>query len=83
MSHPTPVHTGGVITCPLPLPGPVPQASLDGKLTESPDLPQSVEALVNDCFQVTMDAHGLTAERAEYAQKFEKFLTDCHSHENL
>lgn len=46
-------------------------------------LPRLLEALINDCFQSTMDVHALSAERLEYAQKFQKYLVECHSEENL
>ncbi|GEQ71914.1 hypothetical protein JCM33374_g5600 [Metschnikowia sp. JCM 33374] len=89
---------GPGIACPLPFTGPAVQASLDRTLqglvagqpapvpqapSPSPDLPTSLTALINDCFQSTMDAHVLSAERVEYVNRFKKYLAECHSSENL
>lgn len=42
-----------------------------------------LDELLDDCFQLSVDGTYLCSTRAEYARKFEKYLTDLHNQENL
>lgn len=50
---------------------------------KSDSQPLLLEDLLDDCFQLSINVNTLCSARVNYARKFEKYLSDLHTKENL